>query len=107
MLNYYDNDEYGGIFEDERYVNMRDLWIEDNAGELLNAVKSILKDADFSEEVASSLAGSHYTELDCDKFFDIHGLTWNHALCYLSTINKGYDDEVDEAYQKELHTDAY
>lgn len=90
------------MFDYDNWNNYMDNWVDAYAKEFLDSVKSYLKNDTFVLEIAASLAWSHYNNKDCPIFFDNHGLTWNHALCYLDYIcsNDNYKIEIDEAYQK-------
>lgn len=102
------NDEnYGDSLED--YNKKRDKWVEKMSKQLLNAVSTTLNDESLVRDFTLALSWYYYNCTTDEEitFFNKFGLSYNHSLCYLHYDTNKYEEEIEAAYQEELHEDAY
>jgi hypothetical protein len=90
-------------FDVEEYEEMKNRWADKKSSEFMEMIQSVLKNDEFMEEIAESIAWSHYNDENCIKMFDSFGLQWHNALCYLGQLTNSYEDEIDREFQEIIY----
>ncbi len=89
-------------FDADKYEEMKNRWVDKKSAEFMEMIESVLKNDEFIDQIAESIAWSHYNDANCDKMFEAFGLDWDNALCYLAQITNKYEDEIEKQFDEHI-----